>query len=48
MPGLSLILTIVLSLLGLAVAFFYMKKVNAVPLTLGLFGLLHFAVARKG
>ena len=38
MPGLSLILIIALSLLGLLVAFYYMKKVNSVPLTLGLEG----------
>ena len=36
MSGFTLILTTALSLLGLAIAFFYMKKVNSVPLDLGL------------
>ena len=36
MPGITIIVSTVLSLLGLAIAFFYMKKVTSVPLTLGL------------
>ncbi len=36
MFGITIIVTTALSLLGLATAFFYMKKVNAVPLTMGL------------
>ncbi len=53
MPGITLTLTTLLSLLGLAVAFYYMKKVNAVPLTLGLEGekaerltFIHGAIAK--
>ncbi|MEE4172734.1 MAG: V-type H(+)-translocating pyrophosphatase [Xanthomonadales bacterium] len=36
--NITLIVTTALSLLGLAIAFFYMKKVNSVPLVLGLEG----------
>ncbi len=36
MSGITLIVTTVLSLLGLAIAFFYMKKVTSIPLDLGL------------
>jgi K(+)-stimulated pyrophosphate-energized sodium pump len=36
--NITLIVTTALSLLGLAIAFFYMKKVNSVPLDLGLEG----------
>ncbi len=36
MSDITLIVTTVLSLLGLAIAFFYMKKVTSVPLDLGL------------
>lgn len=36
MSGITLIVTTVLSLLGLAIAFFYMKKVTSVPIDLGL------------
>jgi hypothetical protein len=36
MPGITIIISTVLSLLGLAIAFVYMKKVTSVPLTLGL------------
>ena len=36
MSGITITVTTALSLLGLAIAFFYMKKVISVPLTLGL------------
>jgi len=36
MSGISLTVSTVLSLLGLAIAFFYMKKVTSVPLDMGL------------
>ena len=36
MPGFTLTVTTILSLLGLAIAFYYMKKVTSVPLDLGL------------
>ena len=36
MTGITITLTTALSLLGLAIAFFYMKKVTSVPLDLGL------------
>jgi K(+)-stimulated pyrophosphate-energized sodium pump len=36
MPGITLTITTILSLMGLVIAFYYMKKVNAVPLDLGL------------
>jgi len=36
MSGITLILTTALSLFGLVIAFYYMKKVNSVPLDLGL------------
>ena len=36
MSGITITVTTVLSLLGLGIAFFYMRKVMAVPLTLGL------------
>src|SRR5210317_306653 len=36
MTGITITLTTALSLLGLAIAFFYMKKVTSVPLNLGL------------
>lgn len=36
MSGITIILTTLLSLLGLGIAFFYMKKVNSVPLDMGL------------
>src|SRR5210317_2612505 len=36
MAGITITVSTVLSLLGLAIAFFYMKKVTSVPLTLGL------------
>ena len=36
MTGITITLTTALSLLGLAIAFFYMKKVTSIPLDLGL------------
>ena len=36
MTGITITLTTALALLGLAIAFFYMKKVTSVPLDLGL------------
>ena len=36
MPGITIIVSTVLSLLGLLIAFIYMKIVMSVPLTLGL------------
>ena len=36
MTGITITLTTALALLGLAIAFFYMKKVTSVPLTMGL------------
>ena len=36
MPGITIIISTVLSLLGLVIAFVYMKKVTNVPLTMGL------------
>ena len=36
MSGITITVTTALSLLGLAIAFFYMKKVTSVPLTMGL------------
>jgi Na+/H+-translocating membrane pyrophosphatase len=36
MPGITIIVSTALSLLGLLIAFIYMKKVVSVPLTMGL------------
>jgi K(+)-stimulated pyrophosphate-energized sodium pump len=53
MSGITITLTTALSLMGLAIAFFYMKKVTAVPLDLGLEGkdaerlkFIHGAIAK--
>ncbi|MBT8040346.1 MAG: V-type H(+)-translocating pyrophosphatase [Xanthomonadales bacterium] len=53
MSGITITLTTALSLLGLAIAFFYMKKVTAVPLDMGLEGkdaerlkFIHGAIAK--
>ena len=36
MPGITITVTTILSLMGLGIAFFYMKKVVSIPLDLGL------------
>jgi len=36
MPGITITISTVLSLLGLGIAFYYMKKVTSVPVDLGL------------
>jgi len=53
MPGITITVTTLLSLLGLAIAFFYMKKVTSIPLDLGLdekdgerLRFIHGAIAR--
>ncbi|MFN3162144.1 MAG: V-type H(+)-translocating pyrophosphatase [Pseudohongiellaceae bacterium] len=53
MPGITITVTTLLSLLGLAIAFFYMKKVTSIPIDLGLnekdgerLRFIHGAIAR--